>query len=402
MHTNDPLSGFLDHFQSAFAEGQLVKMTLGKPPKAKSELKNVYVRPVAIKMQLMLSFVYRYETRDVTVNFNVDEATEQLKTLLGREFLHAIIFTVHHDLQLAFNKKRVPRLIVSEATQSLLQDVSHDREKHRLIKTEGNIWLQQLGITNKNFEVVPKMQDKFRQINKYVELIDAMIDENKSGKIFRVADMGSGKGYLTFSLYDHLVNNRKMDVRITGVEMRDDLVIKCNRIAKEAGFDHLHFVKSNIADFDASEPDMLIALHACDTATDDAIFRGITGQAGYIVVAPCCHKQVRKAMQPPDELKPMLKHGIFAGRQAELITDALRALIMERYGYKTKVFEFISTEHTPKNIMIAGVKTSENVDKVTISKQIHKIKILYGIEKHHLEELLAGYEHIVKNENESS
>lgn len=399
MNTNDPLTDFLDHFQNAFAEGQFVKMTLGKPPKAKSDLKNVYVRPVAIKNQLMLSFVFRYVTRDVTKNFVAGEAMEQLKALLGQDFLHAILFTGHHDIQLAFNKKRIPRLVFSKATQSLLQDVSHDREKHRLINTEGNIWLQQLGITNKNFEVLPKMQDKYRQINKYVELIDSMLGESKPGRKIRVADMGSGKGYLTFSLYDHLLNNRKMDVSVTGVEMRDELVRICNRIAAEAGFDNLKFIKSNIVDFDAVEIDMLIALHACDTATDEAIFEGITGQAEYIVVAPCCHKQVRKVMQPPEELTPVLKHGIFAERQAELITDALRALLMEKYGYKTKVFEFISTEHTPKNVMIVGVKSGENVDKVAISNQIHSIKTFYGIEKHHLEYLLAGYEPIVDNEN---
>lgn len=236
------------------------------------------------------------------------------------------------------------------------------------------------------------MQDKYRQINKYVELVDAMLGDDDFSAPFRVADMGSGKGYLTFGLYDHLVNNRKIEAQITGVEMRKELVETCNRIARGADFTHLQFIHSNINDFDVAGYKMLIALHACDTATDDAIFQGIVAGAKFIVVAPCCQKQVRKSMQPPDNLKPILRHGIFAERQAELITDALRALILEKYGYQTKVFEFISTEHTPKNLMIFGVKSDKIVDKNRISSQIHEIKSFYGVENHYLEDLLMSYQ----------
>jgi hypothetical protein len=391
MQAKNDIAGFLDLFKQSFMAGDFLKLTLGKPVKSASKFQNVYVRPVEIKKQLMLSFVFRHDTKDITKNFSIDDAIIQLKSIIGKDFFHAILFTAKHDIQLLFNNKHIPRLLTSKATQSVLHEFSHDRIKKRLIKAENNIWLQKLGITNKKFEVIPKMQDKFRQINKYVELIDGMLDDIKSGSRFDVADMGSGKGYLTFSLYEHLVNNRKMDARIAGVEMRDELVKSCNKIAADTGFKNLTFIKSSIADFKVEGLNMLIALHACDTATDDAIFKGIVSEARYIVVAPCCHKQVRKAMQPPENLEPALKHGIFAERQAELITDALRALMLEKFGYKTKVFEFISTEHTPKNVMITGVKTGKIVNKVALSEQIHALKKIYGIESHYLEELIEGY-----------
>lgn len=350
MNQTDNLSGFYDILQQCFKDGTFVKMTLGKPSKKASELKNIYLRQVEIKGNVMISFVYRYQTKDITKNSPFDQALDQLKNLIGKEFLHVNLFTQNNDVQLLFSKNRVPKLILSKPTQSILQEMTHDRQKSRLISTEGNVYLQKLGVTKSNFEVIPRMQDKFRQINKYVELVDAMLESETANHTFRVADMGSGKGYLTFSLYDHLVNNRKMTVEITGIELRDELVNTCNQIAREAGFEHLSFLKSTINDFDAAGTDMLIALHACDTATDDAIFAGIKADAKYIVVAPCCHKQVRKAMQPTDNLKPILKHGIFEERQAELITDAIRALILEKYGYQTRGYLSLFRQNTHPRI----------------------------------------------------
>jgi len=202
--------------------------------------------------------------------------------------------------------------------------------------------------------------------------------------------MGSGKGYLTFALYDFLTNNLKKSVNMTGVEFREDLVNVCNAIAEKANFNQLAFKKGTIADTNLEKIDILIALHACDTATDDAIYRGITSDASLIVCAPCCQKQIRKAMNVTNELSNITKFGILKERQAEIITDTLRAMIMEAYGYKTNVFEFISLEHTPKNVMIVGKKNSKTKpDKKQILDNIAAIKKVYGIDKHYLETLLG-------------
>jgi hypothetical protein len=170
--------------------------------------------------------------------------------------------------------------------------------------------------------------------------------------------MGSGKGYLSFALFDYLQNTLKLPVKLTGVEFRQDLVDLCNKIAKESKFSNLQFVQDTIENYKSDKKiDVLIALHACDTATDDAIHKGISHNAELIITAPCCHKQIRKEMTrctANKELSSLLSHGIFIERQAEMVTDNLRALYLEKANYSTKVFEFIATEHTPKNILITA------------------------------------------------
>jgi hypothetical protein len=204
--------------------------------------------------------------------------------------------------------------------------------------------------------------------------------------------MGSGKGYLTFALYDYLHNVLNLKTKITGVEFREDLVALCNGIAMKSGFDNLGFVQGSIEDYEARQMDILIALHACDTATDDAIYKGISANASLIVVAPCCHKQIRREMETnrkANEVSFLTKYGIFLERQAEMVTDGIRALILEYHGYKTKVFEFISDVHTPKNVLIVGTKAKVTQErKEEIKKAIKQAKYDFGIDTHHLEKLL--------------
>jgi hypothetical protein len=202
-----------------------------------------------------------------------------------------------------------------------------------------------------------------------------------------IVDMGSGKGYLTFALFDYLKNNVLADPVVTGIEIRKDLVDKCNEISKQCSFEKLSFVNNYIIDSNISNIDVLIALHACDTATDDAIIKAIETKAKLLVVAPCCHKQIRKEMNVVNVLSNITKYGILKERQAELITDTIRALVLELYGYKTKVFEFISSEHTPKNIMISGIKHNNPVKKNKIRFQINDLKKMFGIENHYLEKI---------------
>ncbi|MEM1216904.1 MAG: SAM-dependent methyltransferase [Bacteroidota bacterium] len=263
--------------------------------------------------------------------------------------------------------------------------VQHDHAKARSIATDSP-YLHALGITNKQGKVLQQGQRKFRQINKYLELIGHLLEQQPLRDQAHIVDMGSGKGYLTFALYDYL--QRQQNVQLTGIELRPKLVKQCNEVAQECNFEHLRFLAQDIHDFQPDGGiDMLIALHACDTATDEAIAKGIRAEAQLIVVAPCCHKQVRKAMQPPNKLQPMLQHGILLERQAEMLTDAIRSLLLEAHGYETKVFEFINTAHTPKNVMITAVKGRPNQAALG---QIAALKRQFGINFHHLERLLAN------------
>ncbi len=378
---------FINLIKTAADKNELVKLTLGGKRNKDSELKNVFVNPVAIKTGSKLSFVYRYNTKDITKNYGAAEAISNILKLLGEDFFNADLFTTQNHVQLLQQNEKV-KITTKPSSQNNSTNLQHDKQKQRIIRTANNIYLYKLGITTGDGIVKKDMQDKYKQINRYAEIIDGIIKEIDFGKNISVVDMGSGKGYLTFALYDYLKNTLLLNATITGVEMRDDLVNTCNQIAAAAHFEKLHFTKGTIADT-ALPADMLIALHACDTATDDAIYKGIQANAKVIIVAPCCHKQIRKQVKPNNVLSTITKHGILLERQSEMVTDTMRALLLEASGYKTKVFEFINTEHTPKNVMIVGVKTNHAIAKEELLQKVKALKELFGIEWHYLEKLLG-------------
>jgi len=302
---------------------------------------------------------------------------------LGNDFLNAELLTTEANYSLLFNKKRKPKLFKKKATQTSVTTHAHNKIKNRLI-AENAPYLHAMGIASKDGKVTKVGQKKFKQINKYIEIVDSLIKEGNLPNSPRIVDMGSGKGYLTFALYDFLVG-KGFQPRMTGIELRTNLVEFCNDLAKKCGFEQLDFVAQDIERFVVDDLDMLIALHACDIATDLAIAKGINAAASLIVVAPCCHKQIRKAMNLSGSTKTLLKFGILEERQAEIVTDSIRALLMESKGYQTKVFEFISSEHTGKNLMVTGVKGRVNQEAKT---EVAKIKKMYGIEEHFLERLI--------------
>jgi len=249
-------------------------------------------------------------------------------------------------------------------------------------------YLHELGVTTKDGAVKKEMQHKFKQINRYVEIIDGILKDAALKKGFSVVDMGSGKGYLTFALYDHL-QKKHTGASVTGIELREDLVEKCSRIAERSGYKDLHFKKGSIQESALPSVDMLIALHACDTATDDAIAKGIKAGAEIIICAPCCHKQIRKQMAPDNALKNITKHGILLERQAEMVTDTIRALLLEANGYKTRVFDFIDEEDTPKNVLIVGIKNKASEKDVQDNLgKVKALKEMFGIREHYLETIL--------------
>ncbi|MDO8972292.1 MAG: SAM-dependent methyltransferase, partial [Saprospiraceae bacterium] len=299
MTDNSGSAAFMATFQTAFSAGKLLKCTLGKPtPNAPEDLKNVYIRPVELKKGLHLAFTFRYKTRDEVKNYALNEAAEQLEKLLGEAFLNADLLTPERDFALQFDKNGAARF--SEKKPSQPQPVqmpgSHDRPKQRLLDPSSP-WLHLLGITNAKGDILAAHQDKWRQINKYLETIEGLLRDQKLPSGAKIADMGSGKGYLTFALYDFLENHLGLAPQITGIELRPALVDFCNKTAQQVGFQNLKFEAQDIAKYEDGPLDMLIALHACDTATDLALAVGIRQHARIIVVAPCCHRQIRREMK---------------------------------------------------------------------------------------------------------
>ena len=392
MILNKKILEFTSLIEESITNNSFIKLSLGNYKGNEENLKNVYVKKILIKNEEKLSFNFRYKTRDIFKNHDISEGIIKIKTLLNEGFYNASLFSTIADLNFIninnekFFLKKLPPSIV--ATPSL----EHDKTKKRLIAPKNKQYLYELKITDKEGNVNTNSQDKYRQINHYIEILSSLIKDIPSDKINKVVDMGSGKGYLTFALYDYLQNVLKLQTQVIGVEQRIELVLLCNKIAENNKFNNLNFVENTIEKFDASNTDMLIALHACDTATDDAICKGINAEAELIIVAPCCHKQIRKEIEKHkvhNQLDFLTKYGIFTERQAEMVTDGIRALILEYFGYKTKVFEFISDAHTPKNVMIVGIKKQNTSNKdQNILKEIQKIKYFFGIDYHYLEKLM--------------
>ena len=378
---------FLEKLADSLTRETFIKLTLARPTAAMLDLKNIYVRRVEIKNQLKLSFTFRYATRDEVKNLSDTEGLDFIKTQIGTAFLNADLMTTEADFSVQCDKKGEQSRFFSKKPSHTegSKTAEHDVEKHRLLDAK-QPYFHALEITDKQGNVTPTGQKKFKQIDKYIGIIAALVREADLPNEVKIADFGSGKGYLTFALYDFLTNSLKMHPSVLGFELREKLVDFCNALAEKNQFDGLKFIAKDINEVELERLDMLIALHACDTATDVAIAKGIRADAQIIVVAPCCHKQLRKQLNVTTELQPILQHGILEERQAEMLTDGIRALLLEANGYRTKVFEFISTEHTPKNVMIVGIKSKPNPKAL---EQIAAIKTHFGIGFHALEKLLG-------------
>jgi SAM-dependent methyltransferase len=276
---------------------------------------------------------------------------------------------------------------------------AHDRAKHRFVDLN-QPFLVALGVTNEQHQLVPAMARKWKQINKFIEVLDHALASTalKAAPKIDVLDFGSGKGYLTFAMHDHLRHTLGLPARVTGVELRDDMVALCNAAAQRVGAaagmgkgeGGLHFEHGDVRSHAPQPVDIMIALHACDTATDHAIHTGVRAGAAIIMCSPCCHKELRPQLLSPHPLRPILKHGVHLGQQAEMLTDGLRAMLLDACGYDTQVFEFIALEHTNKNKMILAVKRAQPGPADEVWRQVDEIKSFYGIREQCLETLLKG------------
>jgi SAM-dependent methyltransferase len=387
--STENIEKFITELARSLHENTFVKMTLGNYKGADQHLQKILVRPVETKKGVRLFFLFRYDMRDTAKNFDFNESLKKVRQMLGTEFFAGHLFTTVNDFQLDIGKKGKSRLNAAKPTFKQKISTAHNREKKVLVNPN-SFYLQALGITTDKGEIREKQQDKWKQINKFIETVAKLFENStlKDRNKIKIVDMGSGKGYLTFALYDYFNNVKQIKPEVIGVDLKSELIGLCNDIAKSAEFSDLHFVHGSINDFNLTEVDILIALHACNTATDEAIFQGIKAEAKLIICSPCCHQEIRPQMKPPKLLKDIFKHGVMLEREAEIITDGLRALLLERSGYSSKIFEFISTEHTPKNNMLVGTRHEKEIDIARFNREIAEIKEFYGIEDQRLESLL--------------
>jgi hypothetical protein len=399
-----PLDQFIQRVAQALSEGRCDKVMLANHHGADTSLQRVLARPIVLRGQPCLSMVWRHQTKDITQNLPYEQALTALSGVLGVDgFRNAHLFTGAQEVQLAFSKKGRASLRVGKISgvqnpgMAAADGVAgpgadqHNRDKHRYLDLS-RPFLHELGVTDAQGKLIPAMSRKWKQINKFVEVFSAALARSPLAEQqqVHVVDFGSGKGYLTFAVHDWLRHAMGREARVTGVELRDDLVQLCRGVIDRLQLEGMDYEQGDVRHYHPAALNVMIALHACDIATDYAIHLGIRAGAEIIMCSPCCHKQIRPQLLSPHPLRPILQHGIHLGQEAEMLTDGLRALLLEAAGYDTQVFEFISLEHTNKNKMILAVKRASAQPSDEVVNQIRDIKAFYGIHEQCLESLLKA------------
>jgi SAM-dependent methyltransferase len=383
---------FFERLEASLAQSSFVKLVLAKPQGAEPGLERVLVRRITLQGVDSLSFVYRHTTRDITKNLGLPEGLARLQALVGPAFKNAHLLTRNEEVQLAISKKGQCTMTVARAAHTPDEPTAeHNREKQRWLELT-RPFLTELGVTTAQHQLIPAMSRKWKQINKFVEVFAHALASSPlaDAKQIHVVDFGSGKGYLTFAIHDWLRHAKGVDAQVTGVELRPDMVALCNRAIAKLGIEGLRIEEGDVRTYQPAALNVMIALHACDVATDYAIHLGVRAGADIIMCSPCCHKQIRPQLLSPHPLRPILQHGVHLGQEAEMLTDGLRALLLDACGYDTQVFEFISLEHTNKNKMILAVKRAKPKSPDEVLGQIAEIKQFYGIREQCLEALLKA------------
>lgn len=293
-----------------------------------------------IKDEIKIQFTYNYKTKVIHENLSLYESTEKIGKLL-KNFRQGMFFTKEADYQILISKKGKVKILEKSPTKMEI-DLSHNRKKEYIIKEDVPCdFLIRLGVMNKNGKVVSKRYDKFRQINRFLEMVEDVISDLEKDKTINIIDFGCGKSYLTFALYHYLVNILDLDVNIVGLDLKEDVIKFCNEVAEDLNYGKLKFIHGDIENFQgAQDVDMVVTLHACDTATDAALVKAIGWNAKIILSVPCCQHEFYDKIQNP-VLEPMLKHGIIKEKLSSLVTDSLRANVLEILGYQVQLLEFM-------------------------------------------------------------
>ena len=338
-------------------------------PREKGGIVKVKIRPLELKGQLAFQFESFTAKQAFHKNLDRDAAVQELSGCAG-EFRQMQIETADAEYTVLISKKgkaTIKRKQRREKAQAA--DLSHNRQK-RYILEEGKFvpFLRDLGVMTEDGKIVRSRTDKFRQINRFLEFIEDILPQLDRDRELTILDFGCGKSYLTFAMYYYLHELKGYDIRIVGLDLKEDVIRHCSRLAEQYGYDKLTFLTGDIADYDGvDQVDMVVTLHACDTATDYALAKAVGWNAKVILSVPCCQHELNAQFSAGGGsgdglLAPVMDYGLLRERFAALVTDGLRAKYLERAGYETQVLEFIDMEHTPKNILLRAVK--RNGDKI--------------------------------------
>ena len=370
------------------ANNNINKITFSNIRNKELELDKVIGKLVSIKESINLQLEYRYKriikhTNIVTTDSSNIENTIKELFELAKDIN---VVTIDENINIKISKKFKISLSRKKTDTKTISFEHNKKKDYFLDEKQKYPFLIELGIQNKDGKVIKSKYNKFKQINKYLEFIKQATTQLDSNKQITILDFGSGKSYLTFSTYYYLTEVLKMNVKIIGIDLKKEVIEHCNSIAEKLNFSNLSFIYGDVIDYEnKDEIDMVISLHACNTATDIAILKALGWKAKVFFAVPCCQKEVNSQLNS-DFLPFMLKHGIVKEKFSTLLTDSVRSEVLEAFGYKSDIVEFISEENTPKNQLIRAYKTTNNVDKNKLSN-IEKFTSSLNVKMFLLEEV---------------
>ena len=344
----------------------------------------VKIRPVLMKDQIMYQASETWGPKVLHKNYAREELLSYLKKSMEENFtqlqcegrmLSGVILKSKKGKMTIKTKRK-------EASVEPKAMLAHNRVKQYILKENIPVpFLIDLGVMNAEGRIITQKYDKFRQINRFLEFIQDILPKLAKDREVTILDFGCGKSYLTFAMYYYLREIRGYDVNIIGLDLKTDVIEKCNGLAKKYGYTKLHFFQGDIADYEGvSRVDMVVTLHACDTATDYALAKAVEWGAEVILSVPCCQHELNRQLKN-DVLKPVLKYGILKERMAALLTDGIRANLLESMGYETQILEFIDMEHTPKNLLIRAVKNGTKKDTKDVSRLMEALHVAPSLER---------------------
>lgn len=375
--------------EEEFSKEEIMQIVLSnRRKKIDNDFSKVNVKPVLIKDQLKYQFTYEYKTKELHKNLDKIESINEIKQLLDNDFKQGVIFSKEIDYHVLINKKGKINVLKKAATKENV-NLSHNKIKSYIIE-EGIPcdFLIRLGVMNEKGKVLAKKYDKFRQINRFLEMVADIIPKIKTDDKLNIVDFGCGKSYLTFALYHYLVDILKLDVNIVGLDLKEDVISFCNEVAMDLNYKDLKFTYGDIKDFQEFQSvDIVVTLHACDTATDAALAKAVNWNAQAILSVPCCQHELLNKIHN-DVMAPMEKHGIIKEKLSSLVTDSIRANVLEIVGYQVQLLEFIDMEHTPKNILIRAIKSNKTNKKEAMKRYV-EFKDFWGLKDLYIEEAMG-------------
>lgn len=354
----------------------------------KGVVSKVKVRPVLVKNQILFQVSRYIGTKVFHENMTQKEMQKEAFRLLALEFKQGQILTEQESITILGNKQgNYTILSKQQKNQRKEGSLSHNKKKHYILE-EGKYvpFLEELGVMTKEGKIVQSRYDKFKQINRFLEFIEDILPKLPKGKKLTIIDFGCGKSYLTFAIYYYLKELNGYDIHVIGLDLKEDVIENCSKLAKKYHYKDLEFLKGDIASYaGVSQADMVVTLHACDTATDYALYKAVKWGAKVILSVPCCQHEWNKQMKSK-ELSSIFQYGIVKERIAALLTDAMRAQYLEFCGYRTQLLEFIDMEHTPKNILIRSIYQGESANN---TEELRRIETFFDVNPT-LKQLLEG------------